>query len=119
MEWKECKLERQKVPHNTVKHECAQKKGGGIPWNDIIIVDKAMMTSDMTCEVIDETSCTSNTVTKWGEIEYVECVQKPKETCHDETVLVPNQEYIHKKKCILNEKPMGKLKHKFYITRLM
>ena len=62
---------------------------------------------EMTCDVFDSTACRSIVKEKCNEIKYLECFEDKKERCENEIVKTPHQEYIHKKKCILDTKPPG------------
>ena len=62
----------------------------------------------MKCEVLDATDCTRITRPKCKVIEYPECFNEKKEECRNNTVTVPTQKYIHKKKCILDEDTLSK-----------
>ena len=98
--WKKCEL----VPmeHNfTVPEVHCERNGPDVKWEDCKKIKETKMTTQLTCKVHHTTDCKPKTTNICRTIDYVEWFENPVETCENVTILMPNQTWEHKKKCLL------------------
>ena len=102
--WQECKLVPRYVDFAVPKVECEDEEA--IWYHEPKPVDKVKKTNVMTCEVKSSISCKEKTreACKW--LKYQECVEVPMTDCKPAHVHRPDQERVHRKKCLLpDDKP--------------
>lgn len=97
--WRECQLVPRQVDFKVPKIDCFVVEQ--IPYMDCVDVEKVEMTLSMVCEVKHTTDCKPSTNTKCKNISFQECHQEPRENCTEIEIMIPEQEFKHKKKCLL------------------
>ena len=107
MTWKRCELVPVIKPFVVPGVEC-ERNGEPIDWEDCLKITKQQKTTQLTCKVLHTTDCKPKTTKKCRRIEYTEWFEKPVEKCENVTILMPNQTYEHKKKCLFQGNAPGK-----------
>ena len=107
MTWKRCELVPVIKPFIVPGVQC-ERKGEVIDWEDCLDKTKTIKTTQLTCKVFHTTNCKPKTTKKCRQIEYTEWFEKPVKSCENVTILMPNQTWEHKKKCLFQDRVKGK-----------
>jgi len=97
--WQECKLVDKTVHFRVPDVNCTPKQE---LWYHVPEpVQLTRMTNTFTCKVKNTTSCWVEPKSKCKYIKWQECREIPVTNCQSKLVHVPEQEKIHRKKCLL------------------
>ena len=101
--WQECKLVPRYVNFIIPKVECEDQES--IWYHEPQPVDKVKKTNVLTCAVKSTTNCHQKTRNDCQWLKYQECKEVPKTDCQPSHVHKPDQELVHRKKCLLPDEP--------------
>ena len=88
------------------KVQC-ERDGTPIKWDDCIDTEETRMTTKFTCKVDHAVECSPKTSKICRKIEYTEWFEEPIKTCTNITILMPNQTWEHKQKCLFPDHGRG------------
>lgn len=100
--WKRCELVPVIKSFIVPGVQC-ERKGEVIDWEDCLDTTENIKTTQLTCKVFHTTDCKPKTTKQCRQIEYTEWFEKPVKTCENVTILMPNQTWEHKKKCLFQD----------------
>ena len=106
MTWQVCDLVWKEFNFTVTKNECGPSNDT-LDWTDCEEITKTQMTTELTCKVDHKTSCKPKTTKKCRTFKYSEWFEKPIKECHPKTILMPNQTWEHKEKCLFHGNSRG------------